>query len=113
MVALAEAELGMGHRKDAADLLRAAEPLSFAALASTEKKSTKVSPELEEIVTEEVEHLTRKAKEHWEESEKSEHHEGVTAIFESALDTSEKALDAGLYRQALELSRGAETLAHV
>ena len=113
LVALAEKELGKGHRKDTADLLRAAEHFSFAALGSAEGTSSNISPELKDVVTEEVEHLTHKATEHWNESDKSEHHEEVTAIFQRALETAEKALDTGSYRQALEVSRGAEALAHV
>lgn len=113
LVALAEKELGRGYRKDAADLLRAAEHFSFAALAFTDAKSGKVSPELKDVVIEEVEHVTRKANEHWDDSDESEHHAAVTAIFHASLEAAEKALDAGEYRRALELSRGAEALAHV
>ncbi len=57
LVTLAEKELGKGHRKDAADLLRAAEHFSFAALAA-EATSGNVSDELKGIVAEEVDHLT-------------------------------------------------------
>ena len=113
LVALAESELGIGHRKDAADLLRAAEHFSFAALASPDGKSGKVSPELTDVVMGEVEHLTRKANEHWEDGDGSEHHAPVSILFQSSLEAAQKALHAGAYRRALELSRGAEALAHV
>ena len=113
LVTLAERELGMGHRKDAADLLRAAEHFSFAALASVEAKSGKVSEELEQTVAQEVEHLTRKANEHWDKSGDAEHHASVKELFRSSLEAAATALDARRYRQALELARGAEALAHV
>ena len=113
LVVLAEKELGNGHRKDAADLLRAAEHLSFAALANGAAKSGRISAELKEVVKEEVEHLTHKANEHCEESEEAQHHPSVTAIFRQSLEAAEQALEAGSLREALELSRGAEALAHV
>ena len=113
LVALAEKELGKGHRSDAANLLRAAEHFSFAALASSPGRPSKVSPELKDVVIEEFEHLTRKANEHWNESEAFEHHASVTALFRSSLEAAQIALDAGAFRPALELTRGAEALAHV
>ena len=113
LVILAEKELGKRHRKDAADLLRAAEHLSFAALANGAAKSGRISAELKEVVMEEAEHLTHRANEHWEESEEAQHHPSVTAIFRQSLDAAEKALEDGSFREALELSRGAEALAHV
>ena len=113
LVTLAETELGKGHRKDAADLLRAAEHFSFAALANANSKPGKVSEELEDIVAEEVEHLTHKANEHWDESDDSEHHASVAALFQISLKAASNALKAGRYRQALELARGLEALSHV
>ena len=113
LVGLAEHELGKGHRKDAADLLRAAEHFSFAALANTKSKSSGVSQEIIDIATEEVGHLTRKANEHWDEHDEGEHRPSVTALFYSSLESAATALNSGMYRQALELARGAEALAHV
>ena len=113
LVTLAEKELGKGHRKDAADLLRAAEHFSFAALTDANAKPGKISEELEGIVAEEVEHLTERANEHWDEREESEHHASVTTLFRTSLETAASALKAGRYRQALELARGSEALAHV
>lgn len=110
---LAKEELGKAHRKDAADLLRAAEHFSFAALANANSKPGKISEELEGIVAEEVEHLTRRANEHWDESDESEHHASVATLFQTSLKAASNALTAGKYRQALELARGSEALAHV
>lgn len=113
LVSLAEQELATGHRKEAADLLRAAEHFTFAALADTESKSSSMSPELIDIVTEEVAHLSRKASTHWDEYEKAERHSFTSALFRRSLESAASAFKAGLYRQALELARGAEALAHV
>lgn len=112
LVTLAEKELGKGHRKDAADLLRAAEHFSFAALAA-EATSGNVSDELKGIVAEEVDHLTERANEHWGESDREEHHASIAPLFHTSLEAAEKALEVGSYRQALELARGSEALAHV
>lgn len=111
LAALAEQELQSGHIKDAADLLRAAEHLSFAALAGDNAKVAEVSKDLENAIAEEFEHLTLKAEEHWEHDE--ERHGVVAALYESSLKSSKKALQQGTYRQALELMRAAEALAHV
>ena len=112
LVALAEKELGQGHRKDAADLLRAAEHFSFAALAA-DATPGKISDELKDIVAEEVDHLTQRANEHWEERDEEEHHASIAPLFRSSLEATVKALEAGSHRQALELARGSEALAHV
>ena len=112
LVGLAQQQLGKGHRKHAADLLRAAEHFSFAALVSAELKPNGASPELLESVKEEVNHLTRKANEHWDEHGVDKHHAWLTALFHSSIETAMTALDSGSYRQALELARGAEALAH-
>jgi len=50
LAALAEQELQSGHIKDAADLLRAAEHLSFAALAGDSAKVADVSKDLENAI---------------------------------------------------------------
>ncbi len=113
LVALAEKNLANGYRNDAADLLRAAEHFSFAALAGSVSPSSELSSELKDVVMEEVEHLTHKANEHWNGREESERRATIATIFHRALKAAAKALDAGAYRQALELSRGAEALAHV
>lgn len=113
LVALAEKELGSGHRKDAAELLRAAEHLSFAALASKgARSSSKVSAELKEEVIEEVEHLSHRADERWGDDD-SQHDRSVAEMFRQSLEAAGQALEAGSLREALELSRGAEALAHI
>lgn len=113
LVALAEKALAKGHRKDGADLLRAAEHLSFAALAGADGKPGTISDELKAIVADEVEHLTRKANEHWDASAEGERGSSLMAVFHNSLAAAVTALHAGAYRPALELARGAEALAHV
>ena len=113
LVSFAENEMSKGQRKDAAELLRAAEHFSFAVLVDKDPKRNGASPELVDIVTAEVEHLTRKANQHWDEHEEGEHHSALAALFCSSLETAAAALEAGLYRQALEFARAAEALAHV
>lgn len=107
---LAEEELASGHMKDAADLLRAAEHLSFGALHSS-KAEKNVDPKLLDAITKEFGHKLDKAEEHW--SNEDEHHEQVGGIYAQTAERAQKAFDGGAYRRALELARGAEALAHV
>ncbi len=111
LVTLAEQELENGHRKDAADLLRAAEHFSFAARAHDTEELEEISKDLTNVLSEEFAHLAMKAEEHWEHED--ERHEPVIALYESAMKHSQKAFQRGSYRQAMELVRGAEALAHV
>ena len=111
LITLAKQELENGHRKDAADLLRAAEHFSFAARAHDTAESEEISEDLANVLSEEFAHLTMKAEEHWEHED--ERHEPVIALYESALKHSQKAFQRQSYRQAMELVRGAEALAHV
>lgn len=107
---LAEQELASGHMKDAADLLRAAEHLSFGALNSS-KAEKNVDPKLVDAITKEFGHKLDTAEEHW--SDQGEHHEQVGGIYSQTAQRAQKAFDGGAYRRALELARGAEALAHV
>jgi hypothetical protein len=67
--------------------------------------------ELKESITEQLDELTRRADEHWEEEE--EHSSNLTGIYQSARNSATKALKARAYHQALEFARVAEALAHV
>ena len=64
----AQVRLKAGQTKDGADLLRAAEHLAFAQLAKTGRAAEQISAQLKEAVTEQFEHLTERADDHWEES---------------------------------------------
>lgn len=108
---LAQKAIKDGHNKDAADLLRASEHLSFAALAGEVSGIVPIAAELKESITEQFDELARRADEHWEEDEG--HPSDLTGIYQSACNSATKALKAHDYHQALELARAAEALAHV
>lgn len=111
LVALAQQQLKDGDAKNAADLLRAAEHLSFAALAAEHAKQTKVSGVVQDALEQEYHHLTDKAAEHWGHAAKR--HRAVAALYKSSLQSSKRALERGAYREAMEFVRAAEALAHV
>lgn len=110
LVDLAQKELEAGHPKDAADLLRAAEHLSFGAL-SAPKAGTEAHPKLRDELSKEFKHKLEKAEEHWDDED--EHDSALHNAYQSARERADKFFDEGKYRQALELARGAEALAHV
>ena len=110
---LAEQSLADDHARDAADLLRAAEHLSFAALGATATRPAELAPMLKEAIQNEFEHLLDKAEEHWEHEDEEDRHPEVTTLYRGSLEAAKKAHKHGSYRQALELARGAEALAHV
>lgn len=111
LTALAQQAVRDGHSKDAADLLRASEHLSFAVLAGGVSGGVRVSAELKESITEQFDELTQRADEHWEEEE--EHSSILTGIYQSARNSATKTFKARGYYQALEFARAAEALAHV
>jgi hypothetical protein len=118
LTALAEQEVAASRLHDAAELLRAAEHLSFAALAPYAAGCPiHISAELKAAVTAEFNHITRCAELHWSESEAEAEVEatfrnGVVApIYAGALEEAHRALARGAYRAALELARAAEALA--
>jgi uncharacterized protein with gpF-like domain len=110
LTTLAQQALKDGHGKDAADLLRASEHLSFAVLAGEVSGVVRVSADLKESITEQFDELMRRAEEHQEEEE---HSSILTAIYQSARNSAAKAFKARDYHQALEFARAAEALAHV
>ncbi len=111
LVLLAQQELGAGDAKNAANLLRAAEHLSFATPAAGHVKQSKISNALYGALEEEYERLSHKAAEHWDSSD--ERHTAVTALYKTSLKGAKRAFDTGNYRQAMELVRAAEALTHV
>jgi hypothetical protein len=110
LAALAQQELASGHGKSSADLLRAAEHLSFAALAP-EGADTRVSPDLKAAIAAEYDHLLRRAADHW--SEPAPRHPAVASLYPATLKQAQTAFKSAAYRQALELARAAEALAHI
>ena len=110
LAALAQQEVQSGHEKAAAELLRAAEHFSFAALASDSAKGPQLSKNLESAIREEFDRLTTKATERWEHDE--ERNIAPSTIYKSAVQGANKALKLGNYHQALEFARAAEALTH-
>jgi hypothetical protein len=106
LVEFAEQEVAGSHLKDAADLLRAAEHLSFGYLASS-KSEEQVPKALSDSLKDEFEHKMDKAAEHWEEPA------ALRSIYDKAINGAQKAFDDGAYRKAMELVRAAEAIAHV
>jgi hypothetical protein len=110
LVSLAQSEVKAGQSRNAADLLRGAEHLSFAGLAKG-RGGSRVSEELEREILAEVDHMTRKAADHAE--EEGERYEQVATLSRVMLNRAHNLIAKGAYRPALELARGAEALAHV
>lgn len=117
LATLAQQQLAAGYPRDAANLLRAAEHICFAALAPEDRPSAVplVSADLRSAISSELNDLTQRAEDHWRdsESEENEAHETITAIYTAALDQSSLAFARGAYRPALELARAAEALSHI
>jgi hypothetical protein len=112
---LAEQQLASGHPRNAADLLRAAEHICFAALAPEDRPGpvSLVSAELKAAIADELKNLTRRAEEHWPDAEDEQPHPVIDTIYRAALDQARLAFSSGAYRPALELARAAEALAHL
>jgi hypothetical protein len=112
---LAQQQLDCGNAENAANLLRAAEHLSFAALAPTDsaRLTARIPIELKGAVADELDRLIRRAEELWMESEDNAGRAVIANIFASAIKDARLAFDRGAYRPALQLARAAEALAHV
>jgi len=110
LVKLAQEEVANDAPKNAADLLRAAEHLSFAAILNRGAGEAEPFPDLAVAIRGELGRLAAKAEEHWE-AESAD--PKVEKIYRDSLKKAGIARDQGAYRQALELARGAEALAHV
>jgi hypothetical protein len=117
LATLAQQQLSAGHVRDAADLLRAAEHICFAALAPEDRPGgvQMVSADLKAAISAELNQLRQRAEDRWHDSESEEDqaHETVAAIYTAALDQAGHAFSRGAYRPALELARAAEALSHI
>ena len=111
LIKLAQEEINGGHNKDAADLLRASEHLSFANLASDRVARGRISTGLEQSITDHFDDLMRRADEHWEGHGQSS--AVLAALYQSSRANASKAFKSGAYHRALEFARAAEALAHV
>ena len=112
LVDLAKTYLTADMPKHAADLLRAAEHLSFSALPSFMEPETTIAPELANTLTEEFEKLVLRASDHLADHD-GEHSAFIVTTFKAASNEAASAFATRRFRQALELSRAAEALAHV
>ena len=108
LVALAQKELKGRQVRNAAELLRAAEHLSFAA---TDLRGPSVSDPLLEAITTEFDHLTQRASEHWD--RETDRHTSVSTIYKRTQKRAVKAFQLQAFRQSLELARASEALSHV
>lgn len=104
---LAEQQLAAKQAKYAADLLRAAEHLSFAHLAPGTPEA-KPGPALLSAIKEEFEHKLAKAQQNW--TSQKEPHAELKQQYERALAEAQSAYQSAAYRKALELVRAASTL---
>jgi hypothetical protein len=109
---LAQQQLDSGYTENAANLLRAAEHLSFAALAPTHF-TPHIPAELKAAAAGELDRLTALAQQRWSESEDAVNREIIESIFESAILEARVAFDRCAYRRSLQLARAAEALSHV
>jgi hypothetical protein len=110
LVRLAQEESSEGDPRNVADLLRAAEHLSFAALVDKSDKGGSISGLLEAAVTEEFEHLRGRAEEHWDQEDADP---ALAEIYQDAMRQAGRAANKGRHREAMELARAAEAIAHV
>jgi hypothetical protein len=110
---LAQRAIDAEQNRDAAELLRASEHLSFAALASGpgSGRGGRISTELQQSIAEQFEDLTRRADQHWSGGGKSA--SILVQLYKSARENASQAFDTGAYHQALEFARAAAALAHV
>ena len=112
LTALAQQQLTSGRRRNAADLLRAAEHICFAALAPEHAGANPlVSAELKAAIAEELDQLTSSAEDRW--SNAGSPHPTIAVIYRTTLDESRNYFANRVYRPALELARAAEALARL
>jgi len=104
----ADAAYQVQQYKESADLLRAAEHLSFAVLHLEASES--VSADLKKVIQEEFEHLIERSVEH--SSDRDVPMVLLALLARMTLD-AKAAMRRGSYRSASEFARGAEALSHV
>ena len=109
---LAQHQLDSDYAENAANLLLAAEHLSFAALAPTHF-TPRIPAELKAAVADELDRLTALALQRWSESADAANRKIIESIFESAILEARVAFDRSAYRRSLQMARAAEALAHV
>lgn len=106
LVHLAQQTISTGQARSAADLLRAAEHLSFASAAAAQASVPDLSPDLEEAIRREFRKLLEHADDHDLPKEST-----PGTILRQTLDQARSAFESQNFRQALEFARAAEALA--
>lgn len=110
---LAQQQLEAAEYRNAANLLRAAEHMCFAALAPSHASDSPSDVDLERALTMEFENLMRRSEEHWQQHEEPSHRRIIEDLFARALDQARRAFDRGAFRPALEFARAADALSHI
>jgi hypothetical protein len=110
LLRMAQEESSKGEARNVAELLRGAEHLSFAGLVDQAGRAAPISDEVETALEEEFHHLRSKAEERWEGEDADP---ALAKIYGGSLQRAARAAANGHYRQAMELVRAAEALAHV
>ena len=108
LISMADAAFRSNHHKQSADLLRAAEHLSFASIVETD--SAGISGSLLGAIQEEFDHLVERAEEHGAAKEAPA---AIRTIYRRMAKDAASAMRRDAYRTALELARGAEALTHL
>lgn len=111
LVACACRELDASKEREAADLLRASEHLSFAALALPAAENAPLTPELKAAIDRQFAEIGRRADDRWE--EEVERPEVLAEIYRHTRLAAARAYEEGAWHQALEFVRAAEALAQV
>lgn len=96
------------HYKTSADLLRAAEHLSFASLNN--ENSEHVAEHLKAAIKAELDNLLLRAEDH---APRHLSPDSIRAVRDRMTESARTAFSRGSYRAALEYARGAEALAHI
>ncbi len=110
LIPQAQGALKAGQPKEAADLLRAAEHLSFGSLRLADSPDETISRELAAVLQDEIAHQQGRAEEHGEAKSSAA---VIRAIYRFMADSATEALATKRYRAALEFARGAEALTHL
>jgi hypothetical protein len=112
---LAQQQFDSGHATNAANLLRAAEHISFAALSprGSADLSSCIPAELKAVVAAELNRLTQDAEHRWAESKDAADRRVIENIYTSTLEQTRHAFARGAYRPALHLARAAEALSMI
>ena len=110
---LAQQQLGSGHARNAAHLLRSAEHLCFASLAPAQVTDALVGADLKSSISAEFEALMQRAEQRWTDDAEEISREVIARLFADIVAQARRAFARGAFRPALELARAAESLSDV